>query len=209
MKSRTIVIKRKYLLFIFILSIVLFIFPLFSKRNIDTPISNVQTITYSEENIVKNTAVTASTSNYRKIEAYTNMPQSIDGYEIIGRLQIPKIELDTYVLAETNKNTLNKSVTKLCGPKVNGVGNFCITGHNYINNKMFSKLKKLEKDDTILLTDIYDNTVEYTVYDTYKVEPDEVECLSQETEGEREITLITCTTGAIKRLIVKAIENYD
>lgn len=37
----------------------------------------------------------------------------------------------------------------------------------------------------------------------------ETECLSQNTNGEREITLITCTTGAIKRLIIKAIELYD
>ena len=51
--------------------------------------------------------------------------------------------------------------------------------------------------------------LEYVVYDIYKIKPDEVECLSQETEGEREITLITCTTGALKRLVVKAIEVYD
>jgi len=74
---------------------------------------------------------------------------------------------------------------------------------------MFSKLKKIEKNDKILLTDIYDENKEYVVYDIYKIKPDEVECLSQETEGEREITLITCTTGALKRLVVKAIEVYD
>jgi len=74
---------------------------------------------------------------------------------------------------------------------------------------MFSKLKKIEKNDKILLTDIYNETKEYVVYDIYKIKPDEVECLSQETEGEREITLITCTTGALKRLVVKAIEVYD
>lgn len=209
MKSRTIVIKRKYLLFILILSIVLFIYLLISKNNLKVSKEYIQANNAIEENIIKHTSLPVSTSNYKTIEAYTNMPQEIDGYEVIGRLRIPKIELDTYILSETNKNTLNKSVTKLCGPKINGVGNFCITGHNYINDKMFSKLKKLEKEDKILVTDIYNNTVEYVVYDTYKVKPDEIECLSQETEGEREVTLITCTTGAINRLIVKAIEMYD
>lgn len=209
LKSRTIVIKRKYLLFILIISIVLFVCLLIPKSNSKAYEENVEENNIMEVNSIKQTPVPVSTSNYKKIEAYTNMPKEIDGYEVIGRLQIPKIELDTYVLSETNKNSLNKSVTKLCGPKVNGVGNLCITGHNYINHKMFSKLKRLENNDKILVTDIYDNKVEYVVYDTYKVKPDEVECLSQETEGEREITLITCTTGALKRLIVKAIEVYD
>jgi len=209
LKSRTIVIKKNYLLFILIMTIVLFICPLTSRKNLKIFEENIEENTAIEANALNQTALPTNTTNYKKIEAYANIPKNIDGYEVIGRLQIPNIELDTYILSETNKNTLNKSVTKLCGPKVNGVGNLCITGHNYINDKMFSKLKKLEKDDRILITDIYDNTLEYVVYDTYKVKPDEVECLSQETEGEREVTLITCTTGALKRLIVKAIEVYD
>jgi len=209
LKSRTIVIKRKYLLFILILSIVLLIVCFVPKRKKLVIIDEENTITVNEKRYEKNEIEKSNVSNYKKIIAYANIPQSIDGYEVIGKLEIPKIELDTYILSETNNNTLNKSVTKLCGPKVNGVGNLCITGHNYINDKMFSKLKKLENNDKILVTDIYDNKVEYVVYDTYKVKPDEVECLSQETKGEREVTLITCTTGALKRLIVKAIEVYD
>ena len=208
MKSRTIVIKRKYLLFTLILSIVLFICSLIPRKNIDIIEVNIPNNTYVETDLVKE-IVAPTTTNYKPKEAYKNMPQNIDGYEVVGKLEIPKIELSTYVLSETNKKTLNKSVTKLCGPKVNGVGNFCITGHNYKNDKMFYNLKKLENSDRIFFTDIYDNTVEYMVYDVYKVKPDETECLSQETEGERELTLITCTTGALKRLIIKAIEVYD
>lgn len=207
--SRTIVIKRKYLVFILIISIVLFVCLLIPKNNSEVFEENIKENTTIDVNSIKQTPQPASKSNYKKIEAYTNMPQEIDGYEVIGRLEIPKIELNTFILSETTKTSLNKSVTKLCGPKVNGLGNLCITGHNYINDKMFSKLKKLENYDKILVTDIYDNTVEYVVYDTYKVKPDEVECLSQETEGEREVTLITCTTGALKRLIVKGVEVYD
>ena len=96
------------------------------------------------------------------------MPQQIEGYEVIGKLEIPKIELTTYILSETDKNTLKVSVTKLCGPKVNGVGNLCIAGHNYNNSNMFKDLKKLEKEDKIYVTDIYDNKVVYVVYDIYK-----------------------------------------
>ena len=206
MKSRTIVIKNRYLIFIFVLSIVFFMCSLTSRINL----KKKENIIDVQKNIAtKNEVQTHKTKSYKQIEPYKDMPQQLEGYEVVGKLEIPKINLTTYILSETNKNTLKVSVAKLCGPKVNGVGNFCIAGHNYNNRNMFKDLKRLEKEDKIYVTDIYDNKIIYVVYDIYKVFPKEVECLSQETDGEREITLITCTKGAIKRLIIKAVEVYD
>lgn len=144
-----------------------------------------------------------------KLEQYKNMPRDLKGYKVIGKIEIPKIKLSSYILSETNNKTLKVSVTKLYGPEINKVGNFCIAGHNYRNNKMFGGIKNLEKGDEITLTDTYDRTVKYQVYDNYKASPKDVSCLNQETNGEREITLITCTAGAIQRVIVKAVEIYD
>lgn len=208
MKSRTIVIKNRYIIFILVLAIVFFGFSLISKGSYK---NKEDIIISTNANITNynNTNQIVHQTNYKKKETYRSMPQQIEGYEVIGRLEIPKIDLNTYILSETNKDTLNISITKLCGPKVNRVGNLCIAGHNYNNNNMFGNLKKLEKEDKIYVTDIYDNKIEYIVYEIYKVFPKETECLSQNTNGEREITLITCTTGAIKRLIIKAIELYD
>ena len=138
-----------------------------------------------------------------------DFPKEIEGVNVIGKLEIPKINLTTYILAETSKENLNKSVTKLCGPKVNGVGNLCITGHNYHKERMFGNLKKLEIGDKIKITDMKGISIDYEINDIYKVYPKETDCLLQETGGERHLTLITCTTGAIKRLIVKAVEIYD
>lgn len=207
MKSKTIVIKSKYLLFILIFAIVFVISSLFFEDYGKKDINNI--VNCNENKEIKQLKKNDDKVNYKKKEAYINIPKDIDGYEVIGVLEIPKINLSTYILSETNKQTLNKSVTKLCGPKVNGIGNLCITGHNYNKIKMFKNLKKLEINDKIYITDIYDNKLEYLVYNIYKVFSNETECLSQETNGEREITLITCTTGAIKRLIVKAVELYD
>lgn len=137
------------------------------------------------------------------------MPEEIKGYTVLGTIQIPKIELETYILSETNTESLNISVTKLCGPEINEIGNLCITGHNYNNNKMFGKIKKLEKGDTIILTDVYGDSITYQVYDKFETNPKDVGALSQETKGDREVTLITCTIGAINRIIVKAVEVYD
>lgn len=143
------------------------------------------------------------------LEEYVNMPRDIKGYQVVGRLEIPSIKLDTYILSETNTKSLKVSITKLYGPEINTVGNFCMAGHNYRNMKMFGGIKKLVEGDTIILTDTFDRSVRYKVYSMYQSDPKDVSCLSQETGGEREITLITCTTGAIKRVIVKAIEDYD
>lgn len=144
----------------------------------------------------------------KKIE-YENMPENIKGEKVIGKLEIPSINLETYILSETNDKTLNISVTKLAGPNINEIGNFCITGHNYINSKMFFKLGKVKIDDEIILTNTFDESINYKVYELKEVYPEEVEVLNQDTKEEREVTLITCTFGARKRLIVKAIENYD
>lgn len=144
-----------------------------------------------------------------KLEEYKNMPKELKGYKIIGKIEIPKLNLNTYIINETNKKSLKVSVTKLYGPTINQVGNFCIAGHNYRNNKMFGGIKKLDKGDEIILTDTYDRKVKYEVYETFQADPKDVSALNQETGGEREVTLITCTTGAIKRVIVKAVEVYD
>lgn len=140
---------------------------------------------------------------------YETMPSEKKGFKIIGKITIPKLKLDTYILEETTTKALKVSVTKLYGPGINEVGNFCIAGHNYRNNKMFGGIKKLEVKDKIILTDIYGESITYEVYQNYQTSPKDISSLDQETGGDREVTLITCTTGAIKRVIVKAVEVYD
>lgn len=162
-----------------------------------------------EQNRMENPIQEEKTITKNQLEEYKNMPKEIKGYKVIGKLEIPKINLHTYILSETNTKALKISVTKLYGPEVNKIGNLCIAGHNYKNMKMFGGIKKLEIDDQIQLTDTFDRKVIYKVYKTYKTSPKDVSCLDQDTGGEREITLITCTAGAIQRVIVKAIEVYD
>jgi len=130
-------------------------------------------------------------------------------YRVIASISIPKISVFYPVIAETTEEYLKIAPTKLWGPNPNEEGNLCIIGHNWENGTLFSNLEKLENNDIVRIKDNTGNAVEYKVYDIYKVYPNEVECLNQETYGEREVTLITCTAGAIKRLVVKAIEIYD
>lgn len=129
------------------------------------------------------------------------------GYEVIAKLEIPTIELETYILKQYSKNTLNISVTKFWGANPNQKGNFCIAGHNFQNKNMFHNLRKLEIGDNLFVSDNEIGKVEYEIYDIYTVEPENVKCLSQETMGKREVTLITCTSDSKRRIIVKAKER--
>lgn len=86
-------------------------------------------------------------------------------------------------------------------------GNFCVAGHNFQRKTMFSKLKKLKIKDKIILEDNKNGRTEYEIYEIYKVEPSNVTCLSQETKGKKELTLITCTSDSQKRIIVKSKER--
>ncbi len=141
------------------------------------------------------------------LQEYENMPREVNGFKVIGKITIPKIEVEKYILEKTTTESLLVGVTKICGPEINKIGNFCIAGHNY--GDTFGWISSLEIGDEIYITDTYDRSVKYQVYEIERVSPYDTSSLSQDTNSEKEITLITCTLGALKRVIVKAIEVYD
>lgn len=173
----------------------------FEIKEVSSKVKKVQTNSIETNNIEIKTNVS------NELKEYENFPKEYRGFKTVGRIKIPKLEIEKYILSETTEESLKAAVTKTYGPKANEIGNFCISGHNYIQT--FGRLKELEIGDKIIITDTYNQDVTYQVYKTYKVNPTDTTCLSQETNGEREITLITCTLGAIKRNIIKAIEVYD
>lgn len=130
----------------------------------------------------------------------------IDGktYETIAILYIPTLDIQYPVLSSTSKELLKISLNKYWGPNPNKVGNFCIVGHNYNDEKFFGKLNNIKIGEFVQLTDMSGKTLQYKVYDTYIVDPDDTDCTSQLTNGETEITLITCTRDFKQRFIVKA-----
>ena len=186
-----------------------------SFKQIQENINQIEEIEDSKKNNIESTNQIIEENTIEEVKEevtkkeYETMPQTVKGYKVIGRIEIPKLKLNSYILEETTKKSLKVSITKLYGPSINQIGNFCMAGHNYINNKMFGGIKKLEKGDKIILTDTYGDSVTYEVYGNYQTAPKDVSSLNQDTGGEREITMITCTAGAIKRVIVKAVEVYD
>lgn len=129
------------------------------------------------------------------------------GLPVIAKLEIPKINLITDVLKDYSEDNLKISVTKFYKGLPNEEGNFCIAGHNYIVSNMFHNLKRLEIGDMIYLTDRFKGKLEYYIFEKQIVNPKDVNCLSQETEGNIELTLITCTIDSMNRIIIKARVN--
>ncbi len=212
--------KKRYLKLIMIFSIIIFFsLSLIQSNDMKTKeqISKTMKTNQSGKEMVK----TQEKENKNEIEkqikkdeennkiANNEIPSKYNGYPVIAKLEIEKINLDTLVLKEHNKQTLATSVTKFFGANPNEMGNFCIAGHNYITKNMFHNLKKVNVGDKIKLTDLTGRSINYKVYKKSTVLPNETQCLSQKTNGRTELTLITCTTDSSKRIVIKAIKEGE
>lgn len=124
-------------------------------------------------------------------------------FRIAGEINIPKININYPIIYETTEEYLKIAPTKLFGPDINGVGNVCIVGHNYKNKQFFSKLSELENSDEVYLMSNQGKKLKYLVYDKYEVNEKDLSCTSQDTNGNIELTLITCTSKKKNRLVVK------
>jgi len=134
------------------------------------------------------------------------------GYDVIGIVKIPKINIEYPILEigdidpESAKKPMKLSIIKYWGEKVNDYGNLSIAGHNNKDGTMFGKTKKLEIGDIVELTDLNGQTIQYSIYDIFVTDPNDVSILLPKDEIIREVTLITCTNGNKERLILKAKE---
>lgn len=134
---------------------------------------------------------------------YLNSNSKGQKYRVAGQIHIPKIDVNYPIVYETSDEYLKIAPTKLFGPDINQPGNVCIVGHNYKNEQFFSRLSELENNDKINLLDNKGKRVSYLVYDKYEVSETDLSCTNQNTNGEIEATLITCTKKKDKRLVVK------
>ena len=156
------------------------------------------------ENPVDEEEVEEESTNVQQSSTYT----ASDGtqYNYIGRIVIPKINVDYAIFDHWTYDLLTKSICKFHGGNPNEDGNLCLIGHNWRNKRFFSKVPTLENGDIVQITDLSGRTVEYEVYDNHQVAPDDVSDTTQEVEG-REVTLITCTDDSKHRVVVRCREK--
>ena len=209
--------KKFYIFFVvIILILVVFIINLKNKSNNNKTndlelLKTASTKSIIENNLDQENDVSKQNTLNNEIEETDKLQENnilsyYKGYPVIAKLEIPSIDLITDVLSDYSEENLKISVTKFYKGKPNQVGNFCIVGHNYITSNMFHNLNKLEVNEKIYLTDKLYGKKEYYIYKKEIVNPKDVSCLSQETDGNMELTLITCTADSKKRIITPARE---
>ena len=134
----------------------------------------------------------------------------MDGYDVIGTVKIPKINIEYPIVSietsnpEETKKPMKFAIVRYWGGNVNDFGNLSIAGHNNYDGTMFGQTKKLEIGDAVELTDLTKQTIKYQIYQKFTTNPNDVSVLQTEDKSVREVTLITCTNGNKERLILKA-----
>ena len=164
------------------------------------------------EAYASNDTTNSETQENDKTKVYTYTAENGKTYDMIGSLEIPSLDIKYPILSTTSEELLKVSLTKYWGGNPNEVGNLCILGHNFKDSKFFGNLLNIEENAIIKVTDIDGNTLDYKVYETSIVEPEDTSCTSQLTDGHTEVTLITCyyengNSYATKRFVVKARAN--
>jgi sortase A len=139
-----------------------------------------------------------------RIRAYEETEQAKGRTPLLGRLEIPSLDLKVMVHDGTDPWSLNRAVGRIEGTSKPGEpGNLGIAGHR---DGFFRSLRHLTPGESITLTTL-EGRYEYKVDDIEIVAPDEIEVLE---DGSRpSLTLVTCypfyyVGSAPQRYIVKA-----
>ena len=142
-----------------------------------------------------------------------NNKKYLEGYEIIGTIQIPKVDLKCVILNETTKRALEIAVAQIyTTSSLNKPGNTVIYGHNYRNNLFFSRNDELNNGDKIYITDREGTKLTYEIYNIFETTSTDTSFYTrtaEDTQGKAEVTLSTCTDDAStsdRRLIIQAKE---
>lgn len=154
-----------------------------------------------DENVLDNIQSTTTTNTNT---GTTTTKKTYKGFNVVGTIEIPKINLKYPILEKVTKKSIEVAVAVIYGPGPNEVGNTTIMGHNYRNGLFFSNLKKLSNGDKVYITDLNGNKVTYTIYNKYETTPEDADYMTRNTNGRREISLSTCTDDSSARLIIWA-----
>ena len=151
----------------------------------------------------------SNSSDYTTNLSQTKTLEDTDNIDpfVIGVIKIDKIKIDYPILSSTSDELLTVAPCRFAGPMPNEVGNLCIAGHNYIDNTFFAKITNLDKDDEIAIFDLNGQMVNYYVTEKFEIENNDFSCTTQETNGEKWLTLMTCNSIKGTRIIVRAIAN--
>lgn len=120
----------------------------------------------------------------------------VEGYDCIGVLSIPVLELELPVLTEWSYEKLKKAPCLYYGSYYEK--NFVIAAHNYPSH--FGRLSALQVGDLVFFTDV-NGDVHY--YEVVLLETLPKEATEEMITGGFDLSLYTCTSGGGSRVTVR------
>lgn len=126
-------------------------------------------------------------------------------YIELGRIEIPKIGIDTTLLQGISLNTLDLGPGHWPGTALpGGIGNTVIAGHRTSHNKVFRNIDQLAPGDEVIFSTSEGEFV-YVVRETIVVKPDAMYIIDQTREATA--TLFAChPPGSTRERIVVQLE---
>lgn len=119
----------------------------------------------------------------------------LDGYEYVGYVEIPALELKLPVMSEWDYNRLKIAPCRQFGSS--RTDDLVIAAHNYQNH--FGRLKDLQEGNTVIFTDMEGIINTYSVEKIETLNPGDVDAVQN---SGYDLVLYTCTKGGRTRVTV-------
>lgn len=149
---------------------------------------------YNEDNL----KVVNTITNEIKDMKTTN----IDGYDYIGWITIPSLNLELPIMSEHDYTRLSIAPCRYYGSIY--TNDLIICAHSYETH--FKNIDKLNQNDLIIITDINGNIYKYEVLEIEILNPKEV---SKMIDNNFDLTLYTCTNDGLNRITVRCNRIID
>ena len=127
--------------------------------------------------------------------------EAINGYTPVAIMDIPSIKLKQPVVDGITEDVIKYFLGRFPESAMPGeVGNFAVAGHRVSDfTDAFINLYKVKVGDEVIVT-TKDGRFTYEVDNSFIVDPDQVEVLDD--ADYEKMTLITCTIGSKRRVVV-------
>ena len=154
------------------------------------------------ENDTNNENILNNINNQENISTEKNMKTTnINGYDYIGTLTIPTLNLELPIMSEYDYNRLEIAPCRYYGSIY--TNDLIICAHSYKTH--FKYLNKLKQKDLIIFTDIEGNNYIYEVLETEILNPKQV---SEMINNDFDLTLYTCTNDGQNRITIRCNQIY-
>lgn len=154
------------------------------------------------DNDINNEDILNNINNQENISTEKNMKTTnINGYDYIGTITIPTLNLELPIMSEYDYNRLEIAPCRYYGSIY--TNDLIICAHSYKTH--FKYLNKLKQKDLIIFTDIEGNNYIYEVLETEILNPKQV---SEMINNDFDLTLYTCTNDGQNRITIRCNQIY-